>query len=76
MEWGFVDLFRMMNPGVKEYSWWDLKTKRFQTNHGLRIDHIWASEELSDKCINAFIDREPRGWERPSDHAPVVAEFE
>ncbi len=76
MEWGFEDVYRILNPGVSEFSWWDMKTKRFQSNHGLRIDHIWASEEMADRCVKSWIDKEPRGWEHPSDHTPVVAEFE
>jgi exodeoxyribonuclease III len=41
----------------------------------LRIDHIWTSKSLAEKCTGCWIDKEPRGWERPSDHTPVVAEF-
>jgi exodeoxyribonuclease-3 len=43
---------------------------------GLRIDHIWVSKPLVATSKNAWIDIEPRTWERPSDHAPVVAEFD
>ncbi|NNE99569.1 MAG: exodeoxyribonuclease III [Pyrinomonadaceae bacterium] len=76
MEWGFTDVFRMLNPGLMEFSWWDKKTRAFSKDHGLRIDHIWTSEDLADRCRRSWIDREPRGWKRPSDHAPVIAEFE
>jgi len=76
MEWGFIDVYRMLNPYLREFSWWDMKTKAFSKDEGMRIDHIWTSEELAEKCRKAWIDKEPRGWERPSDHAPVVAEFE
>jgi exodeoxyribonuclease-3 len=41
----------------------------------VRIDHIWVSENLAARCVGAWIDKEPRGWERPSDHTPVVAEL-
>ncbi len=76
MEWGFTDVYRMLNPGLREFSWWDMKTKAFSRNEGQRIDHIWTSEELAEKASRAWIDSEPRGWDRPSDHAPVVAEFD
>ena len=76
MQWGFEDVFRMLNPAAKEFSFWDLKVKWFERDKGLRIDHIWTSEELADRCRKAWIDKEPQTWERPSDHTPVVAEFE
>ena len=41
-----------------------------------RIDLILASNALADRCTTSYIDREPRTWERPSDHTPVVAEFD
>jgi exodeoxyribonuclease-3 len=48
----------------------------FRRNHGLRIDLVLASAPLAAKCVECRIDREPRKWERPSDHAPVVATFD
>ena len=74
-QWGFADVFRMHHPEPKLYSWWDYRAGSFRRNMGLRIDHIWTSATLSNRCTDAWIDREPRGWERPSDHAPLVAEF-
>jgi exodeoxyribonuclease III len=41
----------------------------------MRIDHIWASPPQAETCTSCHIDKTPRGWEHPSDHAPVVAEF-
>ncbi len=76
MEWGFTDVYRMLNPEAKEFSWWDKKTKAFKKNKGLRIDHIWTSEELAERCRAAWIDTKPREWKKSSDHAPVVAEFD
>jgi exodeoxyribonuclease-3 len=64
-----------MNGNVKEYSWWDYRAGAFQKNHGLRIDHIWVSETLAEKCEGSWIDKTPRQLDKPSDHAPVVAEF-
>ncbi len=75
-QWGFVDVFRKMNRDVKEYSWWNYREGAWQRNRGLRIDHIWTSPALADKCTGCWIDKAPRALERPSDHAPVVAEFE
>ncbi len=73
--WGFVDVFRQMNDETDEYSWWDYFHHSFEKNQGLRIDHIWASPPLAERCSDCWIDREPRAWGHPSDHAPVVAEF-
>jgi len=74
-QWGFIDLFRKMNGDVKEFSWWDYRAGAWQRNHGLRIDHIWVSEQLADLCTRCWIDQSPRKLEKPSDHTPVVAEF-
>lgn len=73
--WGFVDVFRQINNDVKEYSWWDYFHHSFEKDRGLRIDHIWASSPLAELCADCWIDKEPRAWEHPSDHAPVIAEF-
>ena len=74
-KWGLVDVFRQINGDVKEFSWWDQYFNAFEKDRGLRIDHIWASPSLAERCTDCWIDRDPRGWEHPSDHAPVVAEF-
>lgn len=73
--WGFVDAFRLHNSEGKQFSWWDYRAGAFRRNLGLRIDHVWVSPSLAKKCAAAFIDKEPRGWERPSDHAPVIVEL-
>lgn len=76
-QWGFVDLFRARNGAERrKFSWWNYRMGAFQKDHGLRIDHIWTSQSLAERCTACWIDREPRSWERPSDHAPVIAEFE
>jgi exodeoxyribonuclease III len=74
-DWGLVDTFRLHEAGSGFYSWWDYRAGSFRRNDGLRIDHVWASAPLAEKCVGAWIDKVPRGLERPSDHAPVVAEF-
>jgi exodeoxyribonuclease-3 len=73
--WGFTDAFRMHTEEGGHFSWWDYRQGSFRRNAGLRIDHIWVSSPLAARCTGAWIDKEPRGWERPSDHTPVVAEF-
>ncbi len=73
--WGFVDAFRLFNQ-EKAFSWWDYRAFAFRRNMGLRIDYIWISQALKDKCKNCYIDKEERKKQKPSDHAPVVAVFE
>ena len=74
--WGFVDVFREFNDQPGEYTWWDtFRESSFPKNRGLRLDYIWASQPLAARCTDSWVDKSPRGWDRPSDHAPVVAEF-
>jgi exodeoxyribonuclease-3 len=63
----------MFEQAPKTYSWWDYRMMGFRRNAGLRIDHILLSETLKEKCIFSIVDKEPRGWEQPSDHAPIIA---
>ena len=72
---GLSDVFRKFDQPEKTYSWWDYRAAGFRRNAGLRIDLILASKSLADTCVASYVDREPRTWERPSDHTPVVAEF-
>jgi exodeoxyribonuclease-3 len=74
-QWGFIDAFRMHNSEDKQFSWWDYRAGAFRRNLGLRIDHVWVTESLAKDSASVVIDKEPRRWEKPSDHAPVVAEF-
>jgi len=73
--WGFTDSFRLHHEEGGQFSWWDYRAGAFRRNMGLRIDHIWVSRPLVASGKQTWIDIEPRTWERPSDHAPVVAEF-
>ena len=73
---GLVDVFRQFEQKQKTFSWWDYRAAGFRRNAGLRIDLILASTALAEKCTACYVDREPRTWERPSDHTPVVAEFD
>ena len=70
---GLTDSYRMFEQLEKQFSWWDYRMLGFQKNKGLRIDHILLSESLARRCTACAIDRVPRKWEQPSDHAPVVA---
>ena len=74
-QFGFVDCYRKLNGDVQEFSWWDYRAGSWQRNHGLRIDHIWTTSSLADKCTTCVIDKSPRKLNLPSDHAPVIAEF-
>lgn len=73
---GLIDSFRLFDHPVNEcFSWWHYRQGAFERNHGLRIDLVLASRALAEQCIASVIDRTPRGWDRPSDHAPVLATF-
>ncbi len=73
---GLCDTFRLFDQEENAFSWWDYRMAAFRRNLGLRIDHILASRELCGRCRDCRIDKAPRGWQRPSDHAPVAASFE
>ncbi len=74
---GLRDCFRQVKPWESEaFSWWHYRINAFKRNLGLRIDHVLASEGLIEGLQDCQIDKVPRGWERPSDHAPVMATFD
>ena len=70
---GLTDAFRLFEQAEKSFSWWDYRQLGFRLNKGLRIDHILLSPALAARCKACVIDRVPRKWEQPSDHAPVIA---
>lgn len=72
---GLSDVFRQFEQPEKTFSWWDYRAAGFRRNAGLRIDLILATDILARSCQASYVDREPRTWERPSDHTPVIAEF-
>jgi exodeoxyribonuclease-3 len=76
MSLGLIDTFRLFEQPESCYSWWDYRAGAFRRDHGLRIDLILANAALAKACSACHIEREPRTWERPSDHAPVVARFD
>jgi exodeoxyribonuclease-3 len=76
MSWGFTDLFRLhcKEPGL--YTFWDYRPiNAVKKNLGWRLDHIMATKPLAEKCTDCFIDKSPRLLPRPSDHTPIIAEF-
>jgi exodeoxyribonuclease-3 len=72
---GLVDSFRLFEQPEKSFSWWDYRMLGYQKNRGLRIDHILVSESLKPRVAGCSIDRAPRKWKQPSDHAPVTVEI-
>jgi exodeoxyribonuclease-3 len=76
LDLGLTDTFRLFEQEEKTWSWWDYRAAAFRRNLGLRIDLVLASKVLAEVCTASYIDKEPRRQERPSDHAPAVAEFE
>jgi exodeoxyribonuclease-3 len=72
---GMRDSFRLFDQPEKTFSWWDYRQLAFPKNHGLRIDHILLTPALASRCTSCRIDRNARKGERPSDHAPVIAEL-
>ena len=72
---GFHDSFRLFEQEDEIWSWWDYRSGGLENNKGLRIDLILSSVILANQCTASYVDKAPRTWERPSDHAPVVAEY-
>ncbi len=74
----WVDVVRRHNPvPEKLYSWWSYRARDWRAaDKGRRLDHIWASPEVAERCSAAMILKDARGWERPSDHAPVVVDID
>ena len=70
---GLTDSFRQFEQAEKSFSWWDYRALGFRLNKGVRIDHILLSAPLAQRCSACEIDKVPRKWEQPSDHAPVTA---
>ena len=75
LDLGLTDAFRLFEQPEKSFSWWDYRMMGFRRNLGLRIDHVLLSPPLAATCIACSIDKAPRKLERPSDHAPVIAEL-
>lgn len=75
LDLGLHDSYRLHHDEGGQFSWWDYRAAGFRRNLGLRIDLVLISDALKARCAAAEIDREPRTWERPSDHTPVLTEL-
>jgi exodeoxyribonuclease-3 len=70
---GYVDSFRSLHPNeTGQFTFWDYFRKAFETNRGIRIDHLLLSPSLANRLENCEIDRGPRTWDKPSDHTPIM----
>lgn len=72
---GLHDGLRLQTEEAQLFSWWDYRQAAFRRNLGLRIDLTLVSDALKNAVVDAGIDKTPRGWERPSDHAPAFVEL-
>jgi exodeoxyribonuclease-3 len=76
VDWGLVDTFRRHHAEAGRYSWWDYRGVSFFKDRGLRIDHIYATAALAERCTASTIDRDARKGQNASDHAPVMSSFD
>jgi exodeoxyribonuclease-3 len=77
MDWGLIDVFRKHCKEAGQYTFWDYRMRNtFKNNLGWRLDHVIATKTMADKSTNCYIDKKPRTAERPSDHTPIIAEFD
>lgn len=75
MAFGLVDTLRKVEPSAKIFTYWDYRQLAFPKNMGIRIDHLFCTTPLADRCLAARVDREARKGEKPSDHAPLLVTF-
>jgi exodeoxyribonuclease III len=75
LDFGLVDCFRERCGEPGHFTWFDYRTGGFGRNEGMRIDHVYATRALADRCTSVIHDGEPRRWDTPSDHVPVTARF-
>jgi exodeoxyribonuclease-3 len=72
---GWTDALRALHPGERIYTFWDYFRNAYSRNAGLRIDHLLLSRSLASRLVAAGVDRDVRGWEKASDHAPTWIEL-
>jgi exodeoxyribonuclease III len=72
---GWTDAVRSLHPGKRIYTFWDYFRNAWQRDAGLRIDHLLVSPAIAARLVAAGVDREVRGWEKASDHAPAWIEI-
>ena len=68
---GFYDALRLRHPGPGIYTFWDYQAGAWPRNDGIRIDHLLLSPQAADLLQDAWVEKAPRDWEKPSDHTPV-----
>jgi exodeoxyribonuclease-3 len=73
---GFIDAVRACNDQPGLYSFWDYQAGAFQRNNGIRIDHLLLSPQAQDRLRTTSIRKEVRGWDKPSDHVPVIVDLD
>lgn len=74
---GYVDITRQDLPDGQLYSWWSYRAKDWDAaDKGRRLDHVWATDDIASAASGSRVLRHVRGWEKPSDHAPVFATFD
>lgn len=74
-ETGMVDVVRRVRPEGPLFTWWDYRMRGFPRDLGLRIDHVYATPGVAERVVSVDVDREERGGEQPSDHAPLTVEL-
>jgi exodeoxyribonuclease-3 len=74
-EFGLIDSLRQVKPTGQAFTWWDYRASGFRRNQGFRIDHVYVTPSLAARLTEVQTHRDTRGWDQPSDHAPVVAVF-
>jgi len=73
----WVDVTRADIPEGKLYSWWSYRARDWDTaDKGRRLDHVWATSDIAKSGHSSRVIRDARGWEKPSDHAPIITEFD
>jgi exodeoxyribonuclease-3 len=73
---GLTDAFRACEGDTGHYTFWDYQAGSWQKDDGIRIDHVLLSPQATDRLVNVTIDKRTRGWEKPSDHVPVIVELD
>jgi exodeoxyribonuclease-3 len=74
-DWGLIDAYRLHHPEPGKFSWWDYRAGNFHKGVGMRIDHMYVTKSVADRCTAAEIDRDARKGTLPSDHAPVYIDL-
>jgi exodeoxyribonuclease III len=74
-DWGLIDAYRLHHPEPGKFSWWDYRAGNFHKGLGMRIDHLYVTQSVAERCTAAEIDRDARKGQLPSDHAPVYIDL-